>query len=100
MTEADLMRAIQIRVTSLGHRVFRNNVGFAHTSTGSPLHFGLAVGSADLIGLTSKGRFLSIEVKTVKGRVTDEQLAWQAMIISLGGIAIIARSVADVDALL
>ena len=100
MTEADLMRAIQIRVSSLGHRVFRNNVGMAWDKRGIPIRFGLTVGSADLIGMTKTGRFLSIEVKTTTGRVTDEQHAWASMVNAMGGLAIIARSVEDVDVLL
>lgn len=100
MTEADLMRLIQIAVSTKGHRVWRNNVGVAWDKRGVPIRFGLQVGSADLIGLTSSGRFLSIEVKTSTGRISDEQLAWRDMVTDMGGIAIIARSVEDVVALL
>lgn len=65
--------------------------------------FGLAVGSGDLIGyrrvtITPEmvGRdvavFLSCEVKTEKGPVREEQYRWAAHINSVGGRAIIARS--------
>ena len=65
--------------------------------------FGLAVGSGDLIGyrrvtITPEmvGRdvavFLSCEVKTEKGAIREEQLRWAAHINSVGGIAVIARS--------
>lgn len=65
--------------------------------------FGLAVGSGDLIGyrrvtITPEmvGRdvavFLSCEVKTEKGPVREEQYRWAAHINSVGGIAVIARS--------
>ena len=65
--------------------------------------FGLAVGSGDLIGyrrvtITPEmvGRdvavFLSCEVKTEKGAIREEQFRWAAHINSVGGIAVIARS--------
>jgi len=100
MKEADIMRLVQMRVTSLGHRVFRNNVGMAWDRRGVPIHFGLGVGSGDLVGLTKSGRFLSIEVKTSKGRVSDEQLAWMSMVKSMGGLAFIIREPSEVDVLL
>ena len=67
------------------------------------IKFGLAVGSGDLIGyrrvtITPEmvGRdvavFLSCEVKTEKGPVREEQYRWAAHINSVGGIAVIARS--------
>ena len=65
--------------------------------------FGLAVGSGDLIGyrrvtITPEmvGRdvavFLSCEAKTEKGAIREEQFRWAAHINSVGGIAVIARS--------
>lgn len=65
--------------------------------------FGLAVGSGDLMGYQTititpemVGRqvavILSCEVKTEKGPVREEQYRWAAHINSVGGRAIIARS--------
>lgn len=67
------------------------------------IRFGLAVGSGDLIGYQTVvitpemvGKqvavFLSCEVKTEKGPVREEQYRWAAHINSVGGRAIIARS--------
>ncbi len=67
------------------------------------IKFGLAVGSGDLIGYQTVtiapemvGRqvavLLSCEVKTEKGPVREEQYRWAAHINSVGGRAIIARS--------
>lgn len=56
---------------------------------------GLAVGSSDIVGIAPGGRFLAIEVKTPKGRATKEQLRFIEAVNNAGGIAGIARSVAD-----
>ena len=93
-------------------RLFRNNTGtLPDPRTGRPVEFGLARGSADLIGLRTititpemvgqqVAVFTSIEVKTAKGRATAEQQNWLQMVRSLGGIAGIARSVQDAQNLL
>ena len=88
-------------------RLFRNNTGtLPDPRTGRPVQFGLARGSADLIGLRSVtitpemvgqqvAVFTSIEVKTAKGRPTEAQQNWLHMVRRAGGIAGIARSVSD-----
>jgi hypothetical protein len=93
-------------------RLFRNNTGtLPDPRTGRPVQFGLARGSADLIGLRTVtitpdmvgqqvAVFTSIEVKTPKGRPTAEQQNWLKMVQSLGGIAGIARSVRDANEIL
>jgi len=71
MSEANIMRRLQVYITKLGARVLRNNVGMAWTGTPQhirvpttiilyagdlilresvPIKFGLGVGSSDLIG--------------------------------------------------
>lgn len=42
------------------------------------------------------GRFVGIEVKTAKGKLTDAQVACHAQIEACGGIVFVARSVDDV----
>jgi len=93
-------------------RLFRNNTGtLPDPRTGRPVQFGLARGSADLIGLRTVtitpdmvgqqvAVFTSIAVKTPKGRATEAQQNWLQMVRSLGGIAGIARSVQDAQNLL
>ena len=77
-----------------GCRVWRNNVGFDHMKQ---LRYGLAPGSADLVGgatvlVTPEmvGQklfvFLADEIKTPKGRFSSEQIAWLQTIKRLGGI--------------
>ena len=93
-------------------RLFRNNTGtLPDPRTGRPVQFGLARGSADLIGWrtititpdmvgTQLAVFTSIEVKTPTGRVRPEQHAWQRTVSDAGGIAGIARSIQDANDLL
>lgn len=60
------------------------------------IHFGLK-GSADIIGLTSDGRFLAIEAKTGEGRQRKEQKAFGVMVMRFRGRYIVARSASDVS---
>jgi dihydroxyacid dehydratase/phosphogluconate dehydratase len=75
------------------------------------VQFGLARGSADLIGYRTititpemvgqqVAVFTSIEVKTPTGRIRPEQRAWMETVQAAGGIAGVARSVEDAKALL
>lgn len=99
--EQDLSNAIRLAVGSLPYvRIWRNNVGTMRDSRGIPVTFGLAIGSADLIGIVAPhGRLLSIEVKRPGGRVTPEQEHWIEIVRAFGGVAGIARSVDDAMAL-
>ena len=90
-------------------RIFRNQVGsLPDPRSGRLVTFGLARGSADLIGWrtitvtqamvgTRLAIFTSIEVKTPTGRVRPEQQAWLEAVQGAGGIAVIARSVPDAE---
>lgn len=59
-----------------------------------------APGVSDLIGWTEGGRFVAVEVKGPRGRVTDEQAAFIDLVRRSGGLAGVARSVADARAVL
>ena len=110
MTNAETTLQQQIRLaigTRPEARIFRNQVGsLPDPRTGRLVTFGLAKGSADLIGWrtitvtpamvgTRLAIFTSIEVKTPTGRIRLEQQAWLEAVQQAGGIAIIARSVPD-----
>ena len=108
--ETTLQQQIRLAVgTNPETRLFRNQVGsLPDPRTGRLVTFGLARGSADLIGWrtitvtqamvgTRLAVFTSIEVKTPTGRVRPQQQAWLDAVQGAGGIAIIARSVPDAE---
>lgn len=98
MLEAELMQKIQIEISRLGGRVFRNQVGKYRLKDGRYISSGLCIGSADLIGwypISNIAVFLAIEVKTPTGRIRDEQRKFLDAVNRAGGIGFIARSVED-----
>lgn len=95
MSEAEIQRQILVALNSLhGVRVFRNNCGFDGENR---VRYGLAPGSADLIGwrVLSDGtaQFVSIEVKSPGGRLRPEQETWLRVCQRAGCCAGVARSV-------
>lgn len=111
--ETTLQQQIRLALgTRPDARIFRNSVGsLPDPHTGRLVTFGLARGSADLIGWRTVvvtpdmvGRriavFTSIEIKTPRGRLTPEQHNWLHAVRTAGGLAGVARSVPDAHALL
>ena len=84
-TESDLLRALMLRCSKLGAKIWRNNIGTLRDERGSYVTYGLGnPGGSDLIGYvpvtitadmvgTTIAQFIALEVKGVNGRVTDEQ---------------------------
>lgn len=124
MKETPLMREIQIACCRDPNvRLWRNNVGegwvgelVSRTPQGNGLRivleharaitFGLAPGTADLIGGVSRivtpemvGQrvfvFAAPEVKTLRGAKREEQKNFVAVVKSLGGLSDFVRSVED-----
>lgn len=108
--ETDIQQRIRLALgTSPNLRLFRNQVGcLPDPKTGRPVQFGLARGSADLIGWRTititpdmvgsrLAVFTSIEVKTPTGRLSPAQHAWLGVVRGAGGIAGVARSVRDAN---
>ena len=111
--ETDIQQRIRLAFgTRSDLRLFRNQVGqLPDPRTGRPVQFGLARGSADLIGWRSVvitpemvgqrvAVFTSLEVKTTTGRLTPAQQAWLGTVHTAGGIAGVARSVRDAEEIL
>jgi hypothetical protein len=110
-SEQRIQQEIRLAVSKGDTRVFRNNTGTLRDANGRPVSFGLCKGSADLIGWrtvtitpemvgTQVAVFTSIEVKTPTGRLRPEQQQWLDAVQAAGGIAGVARSVEDAEALL
>jgi len=53
-------------------------------------------GVSDIIGIVPGGKFLAIEVKTERGKLTPKQDKFISDINYQGGLAFVARSVEDV----
>ena len=113
MRESEIQAHIMLAATAAGCRLFRSNVGSAWTGDitwkgdGALLieharrfSSGLPVGWPDLVGWTSTGRFLAVEVKGPRGRVSKEQQNMINTINRAGGVAGICRSVQDFEDLL
>jgi hypothetical protein len=78
---------------------WNNPTGAVTIRPGQFMHFG-KVGSADILGILPGGRFLAIECKAERGRLSDEQARFLAEIRGLGGLAIVARSFKDIASVL
>jgi hypothetical protein len=111
LTEQQIQQQIRLALSRGPVRLHRNNTGTLRDQHGRPVTFGLARGSADLIGWTTRtitpdmvgqrvAVFTSIEVKTPTGRVSPEQRQWLQAVQAAGGIAGVARSVEDAESLL
>ena len=109
MTETELMRIIQDKLSALGARLFRNNIGTAISPIGSVITYGLAnPGGSDLIGWTpvkitpdmvgqTLAIFTAVEVKSEHGRLTKHQRLFIEAVQQAGGIAACARSVEEAE---
>jgi hypothetical protein len=54
-----------------------------------------SVGSSDIVACLPGGRFLAIECKAGKGKMTPEQVEFQREIIRQGGLFVLAYRVED-----
>lgn len=109
MSEASVQQNIRLTLGICpGVKVFRNNVGAYKDPVGRVIRYGLIQGSGDLIGWRTVlitpamvgqtlAQFVSVEVKSPTGRIRPEQLRWQEAVNRAGGVAVIARSVEDVQ---
>lgn len=94
--EAQIQQSIIQWLELHGAIVLRTNAGTIKTQSGSMVRVG-KFGTSDITALLD-GTWLSIEVKTPKGKVTDLQQAYLDRVTAAGGIAFVARSLDDVVA--
>lgn len=99
ITESTIQNEIRWALGQRGDLVlWRNNVGVAVNGS-SRVVYGLAPGSADLIGiLAPSGRFVALEIKTPTGKTTKEQELFLQLVRTRGGFAAVVRSVDEANA--
>ena len=87
---------LEILCGGTGLALWRNATGYDDARR---IRYGLSPGSGDYVGLYA-GRYVEIETKTVRGRLSAAQHQRQALIQRLGGVYAVVRSEADARALL
>ena len=109
MTEKHLQQLILKTIGCLPEfRLFRNNVGMLLDINGTPVKYGLCVGSSDIIGLKAVtiteemvgqqiAQFVSIEVKSEKGKLSPAQENWLQMVEAMGGVAVVIKSITEIN---
>lgn len=98
VTEQQIQKAIIDYLKLKKFIVFKHrNVGIYKQDTGSyiPLPCGER-GISDIIGCSSAGRFVAIEVKKPGGKASPDQKDFLARIEASGGIALLAYSLDEV----
>jgi hypothetical protein len=94
--EAPILRDCLKWLHTRGVFAWRNNTGM-YWANGRPVYYGKR-GSADILGLTPDGRFLSIETKRPKGgKQSDKQQEFQAKIEANHGVYLLVRSVEELE---
>jgi len=110
-SEQTIQQQIRLACSRGPVRLWRNNTGTLRDQHGRPVSFGLCPGSADLIGFHTititpdmvgqqLAVFAAVEVKAERGRPTPEQTAFLEHVAAAGGLAGIARSVEEAEAIL
>jgi len=106
MAETPIVSSILKLLSRRGRgRLYRNNTRVLRVG-GRLMRFGLCPGSSDIIGFESVkitedmvggrlARFVALEVKDAKGKVTDKQMDFIQDVIDAGGKGAVVRSVED-----
>ncbi|MCK5563716.1 MAG: VRR-NUC domain-containing protein [Planctomycetes bacterium] len=101
--EIDIQNEIRIALADAGTMNWRNNTGALKDRDGRLVRYGLCPGSSDIIGIKKIkitedmvgqeiGRFVAIEVKTLKGKASEDQEKFLHLVRKHGGLAGVARS--------
>ena len=95
VAERDLKRAIRLALRDVPGLVLYNNpVGVARYDGGAQVRYGLTPGASDLIGWLN-GRFVALETKSARGKISADQHSFVALARLHGGLAGFAYTVAD-----
>ena len=111
MSEQELQQRIRLELGRGPVRLWRNNVGALRDERGRLVTYGLCKGSSDLIGLSqvvigpehlgqTLALFTALEVKTRRGRLSEEQEKVLRLVPQLGGRAGVVRCVDDAQQIL
>lgn len=74
--------------------LWRLNQGRFAGADNLPRFYGLIPGASDLLGIIrTTGRFIALEVKTSRGRVSEEQAQFITLVNASRGYAAVVRSV-------
>lgn len=108
MTHGELVDAILLAAPEHGARLFKNASGMSRKKDGNgkvwTIRFGVGPvggGGHDLIGWRmSDGRFISIDAKVGRDKLSPQQVKWMQWVIAGGGLSGEARSVEDAIAII
>lgn len=95
MTETDLLNSVRLRLTELGCKTFRINVGCGYTSNGNFFRTGVPVGFSDLLVVRWDGKACFIETKLHPRKPTKAQCNFILQMISQNAPAGVAYTVED-----
>lgn len=119
MSERRIQSEVLLAAADAGLTLWRNNTGQAWAGEAErlpdgsvlirdprPLHAGLCKGSSDLIGLRrvtitpemvgeTLAQFVALEVKSPRGRLTQEQSRFIGFVDQAGGLARVVRCAGD-----
>lgn len=87
--ERQMIDKILLDYSKKGWRLFRVNAGLSFR--GKYVVKGLPAGVSDLIGFTDKGRFVAIEVKSGRTKLTQAQKDFLKIVNDAGGIGLVHR---------
>jgi hypothetical protein len=90
--KADILRYLERR----GFLAWNNPSGAVRIAPDRWVQFGRK-GSADILGCLPDGKFLAIEVKAQRGRLSQEQQEFLEKVRGYGGVALVARGWRELD---
>lgn len=97
LKETDIQAAILDYLRLKGHFFWRNNSGAFKTERGGFYRVGTP-GAPDIIGCVD-GKFVGLEVKTPKGKLSEDQQEFARGLRTAGGAYHLVRSIDDVIAI-